>query len=219
MTTGTIVVAAQKNVFGRVVAGILGTVGGLTLLGLITSMTYNGPLGLVGRFANESAFGWPVWGFRSLIAVIGELIIFSLTILVVSGVLRLAYATVGPFRRLCDPVIARARRLSEPIRTAPVAMIAPGVLLVQLIAFAFLVWRFQSIVSGLDSFLMRGSPADFWGLGLQNRPDQHLLLQFLSADLLIFGAVWYRLLKSSRERKEQDGRPAMWAASPCSDSA
>lgn len=211
VTTGQVAVPAPRNVFGRAVAVLGGIAVALTVCGLITSMTYNGPLGLVGRFANESALLWPVWGVRSLIAVIGELLIFSIAILIVTGISRLVYATVGPFRRLCDPIITRARRAMERIQATPIAMLAPALLLLQLVVFALLLWRFQPIVSGLDGFLMRRSPALFWGLGPQNRPDQNLLTELLSANVLIFGAAWYQLFKRSREHEEGDGRAAIWA--------
>src|SRR5262249_10094998 len=173
--------------------------------------TYNGPLGLVGRFANESAILWPVWGVRSLIAVIGESLVFSVAILIVTGITRLAYAMVGPFRRACDPIIMRARRVADRMQATPIAMLAPALLLLQLLVFALLLWRFQSIVSALDGFLMRGSPADFWGLGPHNRPDQQLLSVAFPANLLIFAAAWYPLLKRGMDHKERDGRTAIWA--------
>src|SRR5262245_8009659 len=109
ITGGTVVVVSPGVTLARAVAVFAAGLATLTFFGLITSMTFNGPLGLVGRFASESAVVWPLWGLRSLIAVVGSMIIYSLAILIASGVLRLAYATVGPFRRLCDPIIRIAR--------------------------------------------------------------------------------------------------------------
>jgi len=79
-----------------------------------------------------------------------------------------------------------------------------------LMAVGLLVWRFQEILIGLDSFLMRRSPTDFWALGLQNRPDQILLTELLSANLLMFGAAWYWVFQRGRVANEREGRAAMW---------
>jgi hypothetical protein len=137
------------------------------------------------------------------------MIILSLAVLTVGGACRLAYAALSPLRRWCDPVIGRIRRVVEPIQTTPTAMLAPGLLLAQLIGLGLLVWRFQSIMNGLDSFLTRQSPGDLWGLGPQNHGDQNLLTILLPAYLLVFGVAWYWQFKRGRERNEPDGRT--WA--------
>ena len=168
---------------------------------------HNGPLGLVGRFRAESAILWPVWGVRSLIAVIGESLAYSVAILIVTGITRLA-ATVSPFRRLYDPIITRARRAAERMHATPIAMLAPALLILQLLVFAVLLWRFQPIVSGLDAFLMRRSPR-ISGVSDHNRPDQNFP-RVVGQPTNLRGRV-DPAAETRSDHKESDGRASIWA--------
>src|SRR4029077_13624270 len=184
VTTGPIAVDTQKNWVARGAAVVLASAGVLTFIGFITSISYNSPLGLVGQYATESAIWWPVWGVRSLIAVFGGMVLLSLGFLTITGVWRLAYSTIGPLRRSCDPLIGTIQGLIEPLGRSPTATLASGLLLTQLVAIGLLLWRFHAILNGLDSFLTKRSSDDLWALGPVNRGDHNLLVQLLSADLL-----------------------------------
>jgi len=210
ITAGTVDSSVPRHNVSRSIAVVAGVAGALTLTGLITSYTYNGPLGLVGPYATESAIWWPVWGMRSLIAVTGGLVMLSLGTLTITGAARLVYATLPPLRRLCDPVLAAARRLTEPLRAIPTAMLAPGLLLVQLIVLGWFIWKFQPILVGLDSFLTRRSPEALWALRPQNRGQQDLLGALLTVNLFVLGGAWYWILKRAKGRNESDGRAAIW---------
>ena len=78
------------------------------------------------------------------------------------------------------------------------------------VSFSLSWWRFQAILNGLDSFLTKRSSDDLWALGPLNRGDHNLLIELLSANLLVFGVAWHRNFKRARERNESDGRAAMW---------
>jgi predicted Ser/Thr protein kinase len=198
----------------RAVAGgwaVVALAGGLSFVGFITSISYNQPLGLIGSFANESALWWPVWGLRSLVAVVGGIVLLSLLLVAVTGAGRLAFAAIGPLRRWCAPLFRSADRLSKLVRGTPNAVIAPALLLLQIIAVGFLLWRFQSIISGIDSFIMKRLPSDLWALRPQNRQEHRLLSETLIVELLVFGLAWYWILRRGRERNEQDASVVVWS--------
>jgi serine/threonine-protein kinase len=197
----------------RIISGLYATAaitGVVTLMGLAASSSYTQPLGLSGRFATESAWEWPIWGVRSLVAVAGVAAVISVLLLTGRGACQLALATIGPLRRLCQPLGAMSARARAAIASSPSAAIGSALLFAQVIVVGGMTWRFWSILAALNSFLL-GGPDPLDALGLPNRPDHRLLGYLLTLTVFVFGIGWYQLWRQARSRGEQEARPMIRA--------
>lgn len=184
----------------------------LTFLGFITSISYRQPLGLVGQFSNESALLLPVWGARSLLAVIGWSAILTVYFLAAVGACRLLLFTIRPLARWIEPRAAKARAsMTRTFGEAPVPMMASALLLAQLAVLAWFAWRFRPILVGLDGFITRSYEA-FDALGPHNRAEHSFLGETLTTEVLVFGLGWYALSRRAHGRGgDRDGRFHIWA--------
>lgn len=176
----------------------------LTLAGFVTSTIYNVNLGRTEGFEGESPLVWPYWGLRSLVGPAIYMGLASVGFMLLTNVCRLALTMIGPLGRLCDPLMAVARRGSESVRSTPAAVLAPALLLAQVVALGLLLWRFREIVRGLDSFISQRPSADLAPLGPSNRPEQNLALKVLWLQVLVYGVAWYWLVRRRWERRERD---------------
>src|SRR5688572_20319724 len=192
----------------RIVSGLYATAaiaGVVTLMGLAASSSYTQPLGLRGGFASESAWEWPIWGARSLVAVAGGAAIISVLLLTGRGACQLALATIGPLRRLCQPLIAMTARARARIAQSPSAGIASTLLVAQVLIVGAMTWRFRSLLGALNGFVL-GGPDPLDALGLMSRPDHRLLGELLTLVVFVFGVGWYQVWGQARERGERDAR-------------
>jgi serine/threonine-protein kinase len=192
----------------RIVSGLYAAAaiaGVVTLMGLAASISYNQPLGLSGAFATESAWEWPIWGARSLVAVAGGAAIISVLLLTGRSACQLALATIGPLRRLCQPLSAMSKRARARIALWPSAGIASTLLVAQVLVVGAMTWRFRSLLGALNSFVL-GGPDPLDALGLLNRPDHRLLGELLTLVVFVFGVGWYQVWRQARNRGERDAR-------------
>jgi hypothetical protein len=197
----------------RIVSGLYAaaaSAGVVTLMGLAASISYNQPLGLSGVFATESAWEWPIWGARSLVAVAGGAAVISVLLLTARGACQLALATIGPLRRLCQPLSAMSARARARIAQSPSAGMASTLLVAQVLMVGAMTWRFRSLLGALNSFVL-GGPDPLDALGLPNRPDHRLLGELSTLVVFAFGIGWYQLWRKARDRSEHDARPVIRA--------
>jgi hypothetical protein len=83
---------------------------------------------------------------------------------------------------------------------------ASGVLLLQLAAVGLILWRFQDIIRGINSYLT-GSYQALAVLGPQNRPKFEELTWWLGAYFLTFGAAWYYVTRRAWREHASDAAP------------
>jgi len=175
----------------------------LTLAGFVTSTFYNSPLGRTGGFEQESPLAWPLWGVRSLVAPAGFMVVFALMFMMARVAWQIA-AAIRPLRRLCDPILVRARTLQAALQSTSATTLASELLLIQVLLAAALFWRFQAIFAGLDSFITERSPAQLGVFRPGNSGERNFFFTLLFAYLVVFGSGWYRLLRRSRSNNERD---------------
>jgi hypothetical protein len=190
---------------GQIVAASAGALIGISVLGLITSSSYLRPLGLIGPFAPESALSWPMWGGRSLIGVVGATLVVWLIAVTALGAFRLATAVSSPFNSFCQRFAGEHTTVAR-LCSLPAVNQASGVLLLQLAAVGLILWRFQDIVQGINSYLS-GSYQALSVLRPQNRPHFEELTWWLGAYFLIFGAAWYYVTRRAWRARASDAAP------------
>ena len=181
----------------------------LTVAGFASVILYNSPLGRTGDFEPESPLWWPVRGMETLAAPIVAAVVVAVLMVLASFLGRLA--TIGPLGRWAAPVIGRARRVAAVIGSQPTAVLAPGILFLQLVAIGLAFWRFQPVFEGLDSFINRRPPTDLSALRPQNRAEHNLFTEMFALQVIVFGSAWYGTIKHRRRRRERDGLPAVVA--------
>lgn len=181
----------------------------LTVAGFGSVIMYNSPLGRTGDFEPESPLWWPVRGLETLLAPAFVAAVFAVSLMLLRFVARLA--AVPPLVRLLQPLIGLVGRVAARIRSNPVAVLAPAVLLIQLVVLGLAFWRFEGLYEGLDSFITKRPPTDLSVLRPENRPEHNFFGQVMSTQVVVFGYVWYRILGLRRRRGEAEGVPAIAA--------
>ena len=177
----------------------------LTLIGFLTAISFNQPLGRVGDFAVESPLVWPYWGLRSIVVVLGSVVIFSLVALALAAV----WQIVAPALRRFVPS-AKFRSLGTAIESAPSAALAASLLMCQLGVLGWMRWRFDATWTGIDSFLT-GEYQALKFLGPAYGVEHTLLSQTLTVQAFVFGAAWYWLLERDPRSSSGTGRAYCWA--------
>src|SRR5688500_17213567 len=141
-----------------------------------------------------------------MLAVAGGSAIISVLLLTGRGACQLALATIGPLRRLCEPLSAMSARARVRIASSPSAGIASTLLVAQVLVVSAMAWRFRSLLGALNSFVL-GGPDPLDPLGPLNGPDHGLLGQLLTLVVFAFGIGWYQLSRQARDRGERDAQP------------
>ncbi len=175
----------------------------LTIIGLASVTLYDSPLGRVGVFEPESPLLWPIRGLEPLLPPSFVLAVFAVVLMVARFIGRLA--TSGTRGRWLGFMTARGGRVVAWVSAKPIGMIAPAVLLLQLLVFAFSFWWFADMFEGLDSFINRRPPTDLSALRPENRPMQNFFGEMISLQVVVFGYIWYRVLQQRKQRGERDG--------------
>jgi len=180
--------------------GIVAIILGLTFVGFITSTVYGAPLGVTISFEGESALWWPLWGLRSLILPLSQIVFALLVIGVAVQLWRTALGTSTKLKRLHDSVFGRNSRAGNWMRGISIRTLSGSLLIVHVAALTLLSWRFWDVFEALDNLLMNtGSLA---ALSPANAPDHKLYMRAFSLLVLAFGWCWYRLFKSDSRTLE-----------------
>jgi serine/threonine protein kinase len=177
----------------------------LTLMGFISSISFNQPVGRVGDFAVESALLWPWWGLRAGVVVIGASLIFSLALLVIFALCQM----LKPVLHVVPGSSGIERALGR-LSDAPVAILASVLLVAQLAVLAWMRWRFSATWTGLDSFIT-GEYQALKYLGPRYGGEHTLLSYVLTVEAFVFGASWFWLLRREPRRGDARGRAYAWA--------
>jgi energy-converting hydrogenase Eha subunit A len=189
--------------FAIVLGSAAATVLLLTLAGFITTMQYNGNLGL-SDFVQESPFRWPYWGARSMVLPLVAMGTVAIAISLLSTVCRAGIAMCRPLRRVTEQTLARIRRMFEGTEWAPTTTLAPALLVLNIATLALVSWRFSDLLNGLFSFTAQ-SPEHLATLGPLNSAAQVRYRQILSAELFVFGLAWYHLVRLRHQRGDRGG--------------
>jgi len=175
----------------------------LTVIGLASVILYNSPLGRVGQFEPESPLWWPIRGLEPLLAPSFVAAVVGVVFMFVRYLGRLL--TVGTLGRRLNFLTSRVRRATERLRATPVGMIAPALLLIQLLIFAVSFWHFSDMFNGLDSFINRRPPTDLSPLRPENRTAHNFFTEVMSLQVIVFGYIWYRVLRYRKRRGDHEG--------------
>jgi serine/threonine protein kinase len=181
-------------------------VGLVVFAGLTTSVAFNRGLGRTDDFQTESLFMQVFWGVRSMFApaVLGVLAIIALG--VVSAIVKVPMKMASPLTDRLIPPSTRTRVLASVYRT-PMAVIAPIVLVIQLITLWLLWSRFDSLIWTLVAFINQSTvTATLGALNPANAEEHRSFRQFFSFYLLAFVAAWFQVLKLRAQRGDFDGR-------------
>ena len=181
-------------------AAILGTIVGLTLIGYITSNFYGSPLGLTASFEGESPLWWPVWGIRSLILPLGQIVVAILIIAVVIQLWRIAVAAIGPLRRYYGRLLARNGKLQSWAESVPRRTLGGSLVVAHVLALEAFWWKYHELIGSITNFLVNSGSIE--NLNTVHAIDHKWYMRALSLILLAFGWGWYRLWKMKSRAPE-----------------
>jgi serine/threonine protein kinase len=172
----------------------------LTFSGFATSMLFNSPLQRTAEFSGESAWDWPVWGLRALLAaaIVTGLVAAGLAVL--RAVCR-ALLAAPPFRRAGAALQRAARTATDTARRAAGGG-AELLLAAQVAALILFGLYFQDIFLALDSFITQRSPADVSALRPQNQSRHIWFGLALGFQLWVFGRAWLGRLREGLQSKD-----------------
>lgn len=203
LTVGTVVTPATSRWPKGVTTTLLASTAAavlFTIFGLITSTSYNQPLGRVGEMS-ESWWLWPIWGGRAMFAVLAWAAMLGLSVIAAAGVFRLLLATISPLRRGMVAIVTRLALLDN----MSTAVIAPVWLLLQLAVLGGVTLHFQKTLIGLDSFLTRRYQAlEF--LSPLHRNEHRLLGEVVATQAAVFCSGWLWLALRRRGDASVEGR-------------
>jgi hypothetical protein len=174
----------------------------LTLLGFITSMSFNVTLERT-SVAAESPIDWAVWGIRSLLAPVFNMAQVLLVPIIITVFWRL-------LRRLVKPVDRWSRRISTSVKHAlihsgldaphNVAYVAAGLSLIALIVVSVIHWNLISTLIADFRVVSAMTPEQIALLSRDNK-YQHFTYRWNLDWLLVAGGwAFYRLWKIRRAR-------------------
>ena len=178
----------------------------IVFAGITTSVAFNRGLGRTDAFQTESLFMQVFWGVRSMFApaVLGVLAIMALG--AASAIVKVPMRMAAPLTDRLVPPSTRTRVFGSVYRI-PMAVIAPVVLVVQLVTLLLLWWRFESLIWTLVAFINQSTVTPtLAALNPANAEEHRSFRQFFSFYLLIFVAAWFQVLKLRARRADYDAR-------------
>ncbi|HEV3215740.1 MAG TPA: serine/threonine-protein kinase [Vicinamibacterales bacterium] len=174
----------------------------VTFTGYLTSAQYDWGLARSVEFGAASPLMWPVWGFRALfvtaVVAAGAVIGVGVMISVVQAIFAMVVPLTGP------PSAVRLRyvKLRERLESISSAAIAQTLLIVHVVVFAGLWWRFQPLIAGLIGFMLV-RPVDLSILSPDRVAEHRLYRELFSVALVVFSAAWYGVLRLRRRRGDR----------------
>ena len=181
-----------RALFGASVT--IATVIALTFIGFITSTVYTSHLGLTMSFEGESPLFWPVWGLRSLILPLGQILEALLIFGVATQLWRIVVASVRPLRRCYESVLARLTKLIGSVDAIPIRALAGALLIAHVLALSLVWWRFRELIESFSNFVMNSGSLAV--LSPAYGEEHKLYMRGFSLLVLGFGWGWYRLLRT-----------------------
>jgi serine/threonine protein kinase len=173
----------------------------LTLIGFASVIMFNAPLGRTGEFEPESPMWWPWRGIESLFAPSLLAVGFAIVLSLLPLLLRLL--SIGPIGRWLAPLGSAAGRVAAAIKSQPVALVASGILFIQLMVAMAATSRFDSVFEGLSGFISKRPPVDLSPLRPGNRAELNQFTKMFSYQVVVFGFAWYSLIRYRRREKEK----------------
>ena len=179
---------ARRLARGAAVVGTLLAV--LTFVGFVSSMAFDLSLGRRGRFADESALWWPVWGVRMLLAPLIR------SMFVVVPAILVAFVARWGLRRVSLWGIGRSP--FDRLMAASTSQLAMAVLLASILAVNAFFLRFQEAVGAISNLVSDSTAIPLTWL----RPDnfqEHNSYRYL-AFLVCAGSAlaWFSLARRRR---------------------
>jgi len=174
------------------------------LAGFVTSTMYTSPLGIEEGFGNESVLSWPIWGLQTFTAPIILMAVLSVGFLLMAFLARLLWTNVALLRSAGRPVVDRINHVLARVSAAPTSMLAPLLLIAQIGALIIYASRFRAVIEGLDSLFTERAPASLEALRSSNYLEHNRLGEWLTVQLLVFGAGWYQILKRRWIRNDRE---------------
>src|SRR5262249_48348168 len=134
-----------------------------------------------------------VWGLRSLILPIGQIVVAILILAVVSHFWRTSVAAIGPLRRCYERLLAGNGRLRSWVQTIPRRTFAGCLGGAHVLALEVFWWRYRELIGSINNFLLNSGSIE--NLSTAHAFDHKWYMRVLSLLLLAFGCGWYRLWK------------------------
>jgi predicted Ser/Thr protein kinase len=169
-------------------------VGGIWVLGAVTSVAFNHTLGRSGEFATESVLSWWIWGVRALIPGAVHVTIVLLGLWAIKSTWQLMVRAVPPARRAADSGTTYIRAAAERTGFDDPTALAQVLLVLQVIAIAAFCWHFSDIFSAMVSFVETASPEDLEPM----RPEhlfRHQMYNYVMAMLILAMSVGSVLIR------------------------
>ena len=177
----------------------------VAIAGFTASFAYNLGLGRT-QFDPESPMLQLFWGARAMFAPamlgVGAILVLG----AVSAIAKVPMKIAAPLTNRLVPPSTRTRVFASIYRL-PMAVVAPAVMVVQLIALTSLWWRFNPLIYSLSDFINRR--AGTAGLGALNPvhalEHRSFRLSF-SLLLLLSVAAWWQVLTLRARRADYEAR-------------
>ena len=173
----------------------------LALIGFASVIMFNAPLGRTGEFEPESPMWWPWRGIESLFAPSLLAVGFAIFLSLLPLLLRLL--SIDPIGKWLAPVRSAAGGVVAAIKSQPVALVASGVLFIQLMVAMAATSRFDAVFEGLSGFISKRPPVDLSPLRPGNREELNQFTKMFSYQVVVFGFAWYGLIRYRRKQKEK----------------
>jgi serine/threonine protein kinase len=188
-----------------IAATVIAVVG---IAGVTTSAVFNRGLGRL-EFDPEPLFTQFYWGVRAMIAPTVLGIVAIMVLGAVSAVAKVPMRMAAPLTDRLMPPSTRTRALAT-IYHIPMAVIAPVLLVIQLVMMALLWRRFEPLIWTLVNFINQSigadGPATLGALNPIHEGQHRSFRQQFSLHLLIFTAAWLQVLKLRAQRADYEAR-------------
>ena len=180
------------------------------ILGFLTSAALDILLGRPGDFANESAFDWWVWGFRSLVSPA----FFALAAVVVVRLLVFAVRALGRATALRGVAARTAARVrSTTARLGLNNPIAAGqiLLVLQVVVFLWVFWHFRDLIVAFTWTINYADSAVLVPLAPQNFRHQEDYRSVLPLLAFAMAVAWVRVWRWRRQLASAGDRATLVA--------
>lgn len=181
----------------------------VAVAGITASGSYNLGLGRTPRFDPESPFTQLSWGVSALIAPAVLAVALIMGLGAASAIAKIPMKVAAPLTERLVPPSSRTRALAA-VRHIPMAVIAPVILVVQMVTLTLLWWRFEplfwTLVSFINQRIVSDGPATLGALNPRHALEHRSFRIQFSFHLLIFTAAWLQVLKLRAQRADYEAR-------------
>jgi hypothetical protein len=188
----------------RLALGVVGAFASVLLAGFTTTTMYTSPLGIEEGFEKESVLSWPIWGLQTFTAPVIFMAVLGVAFLLVAFLARLLWTNVAFLRAVGGSPVVRVGHFLDRLNAAPTSLLAPLLLITQIAVLIIYASRFRAIIHGLDGLFAERPPASLAALRPGNYLEHNRLGEWLTVQLLVFGAGWYQILKRRWTRNDRE---------------